>query len=506
MRDDRVERGDWQTPEKFALRCCRIIQNYMSFEPHFVLEPCCGTGNFIRASRKIFPSTPVLGMEINSEYVLSSQKRFANDDKVTIRHGDCLHDNNWIEPLVADSTLVLGNPPWVTNSTLSVINSTNIPNKINFKGLRGIDALTGASNFDISEWIILHYLKKIYKSKSMLAMLCKTSVARNVCKEISKWNIVCNCLLVSFDSKDVFDVSVSACLFICDLRAEKIAIQECDIDDINNRTELLYLNNNLQKKISSNLLSLSGKSQLIWRQGVKHDCSKIMELKKTPAGLTNKLGEIVDIEKEWLFPLIKSSGSRNAIIKNSGLAVIVTQKKLGEDTSNLKLVAPNLWGYLNKHSSLLDSRKSSIYKNSPRFAMFGIGEYSFSPYKVGISGFYKEPMFSIAYGNKAFMYDDTCYFLSFENYREAMAMMLLLNSTVVQDFYRAIAFIDQKRPFSKKVLSQLDLVEALKLVGVEGLNETAKALEINFMATEADIRSLMVLMGANQVTIEQLMG
>lgn len=504
MKDNRVERGDWQTPGKFALRCCRIIQDNFSFDPSFVLEPCCGTGNFIEASRQVFTSSPVLGIEINPDYVIYSQQRFSKDDKVTIRHGDCLQDNKWLKTLVADSTLVLGNPPWVTNSTLSTLNSTNLPNKKNFKGLRGIDALTGESNFDISEWIILHYLKKIYTSKSMLAMLCKTSVARNVCVELSKRNINCQCLIVSFDSKEVFDVSVSACLFICDLRAKKNTIHECNIDDINNRTELVYVNNNLQKKMPRSLFSLSGKSQLTWRQGVKHDCSKIMELKKTSTGLTNKLGEVVNIENEWLFPLIKSSGSRHEIIKESSLAVIVTQKKIGEDTSNLRIVAPNLWEYLSKHADLLDSRKSSIYKNAPRFAMFGVGKYSFSPYKVGVSGFYKQPIFSIAYGSKAFMYDDTCYFLSFDNYREAMAMMLLLNSTIVQDFYRTIAFIDQKRPFSKKVLSQLDLVEALNLVGVKGLNETARALEINFAATEADVTSLLVMMGANQMTLDQL--
>lgn len=36
------------------------------------------------------------------------------------------------------------------------------------------------------------------------------------------------------------------------------------------------------------------------------------------------------------------------------------------------------------------------------------------------------------------------------------------------------------------------------------LNESAKALEINFLATEADIRNLMILMGINQMTTEQL--
>ena len=45
--------------------------------------------------------------------------------------------------------LILGNPPWVTNSELSSLNSNNLPKKTNFKELNGLDAITGKGNFDI---------------------------------------------------------------------------------------------------------------------------------------------------------------------------------------------------------------------------------------------------------------------------------------------------------------------------------------------------------------------
>ena len=47
-----------------------------------------------------------------------------------------------------DQILILGNPPWVNNSTLLGLDSDNLPEKVNFKGLKGLDAMTGASNFD----------------------------------------------------------------------------------------------------------------------------------------------------------------------------------------------------------------------------------------------------------------------------------------------------------------------------------------------------------------------
>src|SRR6185503_4299564 len=53
---------------------------------------------------------------------------------------------------------------------------------------------------------------------------------------------------------------------------------------------------------SSNELSLT------WRQGLKHDAAQVMELRCDDAGrLQNKLGETVDVEPGYVFPLMKSS-------------------------------------------------------------------------------------------------------------------------------------------------------------------------------------------------------
>ena len=46
-----------------------------------------------------------------------------------------------------EEILVIGNPPWVTNSKLSSLNSTNLPIKSNFKNHSGLDAMTGKGKF-----------------------------------------------------------------------------------------------------------------------------------------------------------------------------------------------------------------------------------------------------------------------------------------------------------------------------------------------------------------------
>lgn len=131
---------------------------------------------------------------------------------------------------VQGDCLILGNPPWVTNSALSTFASSNVPQKNNFKGLRGIEALTGASNFDICEamvWLLLEAQPQVAPGcTTTLAMLCKTTVARNI------FTLACQHGLpfrrfeaFEFDAKRVFNVDVAACLLVIDLGAHQPAPQ-----------------------------------------------------------------------------------------------------------------------------------------------------------------------------------------------------------------------------------------------------------------------------------------
>jgi len=39
--------------------------------------------------------------------------------------------------------------------------SENLPKKSNFQGLRGLDARTGKSNFDIAEWMLIRLIEAL---------------------------------------------------------------------------------------------------------------------------------------------------------------------------------------------------------------------------------------------------------------------------------------------------------------------------------------------------------
>ena len=119
--------------------------------------------------------------------------------------------------------------------------------------------------------------------------------------------------------------------------------------------------------------------------------------------------------------------------------------------------------------------------------MFGVGDYSYAQYKVGVSGFYKEPLFSLLYSGdgKPVMTDDTSYFLPFEEYDLAYVAMLLLNSGRVRGFLTGIAFPDMKRPYTKQVLSRLDFRKMFREISVDELRRTEQTLNLACYVTDS---------------------
>lgn len=118
--------------------------------------------------------------------------------------------------------------------------------------------------------------------------------------------------------------------------------------------------------------------------------------------------------------------------------------------------------------------------------MFGIGEYAFVPYKVGISGFAKRPLFAVLTTEnlRPVMLDDTGYYLAFASYELAYTAMLMLNSSPVQQFIQSLAFVDAKRPYTKKLLSRLDFGKMLEKLDLATLQATESSLHLKPFVTD----------------------
>ena len=473
------ELGDYQTPIYFTDEICEYLKNDLKINPDVIIEPTCGIGNFLKSASNTFPESRLIGIDIDKNKLNKVDSAIPNltlinEDIFTFEFNNIAHENSF---------LILGNPPWITNTELSKINSNNVPNKSNFKNKTGFEALTGNSNFDISEYIILKIINEFKDTNATLAFLCKTTISRNVFIELIENEIPYSFIKqINFNPYKVFKIDADTCLFVIQFGGTSLTDKACEVSDITNPSEILYKFGFKSDKFYSNvddIPDLDGKCQIEWRQGVKHDCAKVMELMYENDKLVNKKNDEVNIENTLVYPLLKSSKLKKPVITETSMFTIVTQKKIRQDTKYIESEAPKTWKYLNANKQYFDNRKSSIYERAPDFSIFGIGDYSFRKYKVAISGFYKNPMFSLVYSDKTMMLDDTCYFLSFDDYDTAYITMLILNSELVKKFLKNIAFLDSKRPFSKKVLKRIDIRKCLELLSLSDLKETERQLELD---------------------------
>lgn len=498
------EYGDYQTPIQFAERVCVYLRDFLQIRPSAVVEPTCGVGSFLKSSL-LFDAKEYYGIEINPMYCKICENEI-KDERVKIINSDFFAFSS--KSLIQDQKqiLVIGNPPWVTNSTLSALGSKNMPIKTNFKGLKGIDAITGTSNFDICEYIILQLIHEYRDTNTIIAMLCKTTVARNVFKELKRNNVsFISCNILKFNASIEFGVNASACVLVIQLSDTTNTSDHYNVYNLENPKEIKqqfrYINGQYHSILDIGIEDFNGRCCFEWRQGVKHDCSKVMELTTKNGMLQNGQKEEVHIEDDIVFPLVKSSMFKAPVIHNFSKYVIVTQKKARERTEHLEHELPKTWEYLNDNIKLFESRKSSIYRGAPPFSMFGVGDYSYSRYKVGISGFYKQPLFSVLYSDdeKPVMTDDTSYFICFDNYDMAYVAMLLLNSEKVQNFLKSIAFLDAKRPYTKRVLERIDFNKIVSSVTFDELNETEQKLLLTDHVTIPMYDSFKSLLGMGQL-------
>ncbi len=180
----RLDLGDFQAPDPLARRVCDLVAR-SGFAARSILEPTCGVGAFVVAAAQAFPrATRILGSDINAAHVAvarSRVERLGAPPRVDLETAD-FFATDWQAVIgrLEGPALIVGNRPWVTNSELGALRSQNLPMKANLDGQRSIDALTGRSNFDISEWMLRTLIDAVNHDAATLAVLCKTSVARKV--------------------------------------------------------------------------------------------------------------------------------------------------------------------------------------------------------------------------------------------------------------------------------------------------------------------------------------
>ena len=318
---ERAEYGDFQTPPELARAVCSLLAE-QGLQPAGIPEPTCGVGNFLFAGLDRF--TRVRGAfaaDIKAEHVerarVSLQGR-SDANKVNLVEAN-FFATDWkrVVGQLPEPILVLGNPPWVTNAGLGVLGSQNLPVKSNFQKHRGLDAITGKANFDISE-SDAHPLAGGHGRARALAMLCKAATARKVLGHAWENGIALGQSAVyGIDTDRHFAAAVDAVLLV--VRFQRNAgsrnadvyghLGERSVSSVIGFEDGILL---ADVAAYHRWKHLSGDGSLKWRSGIKHDCAKVMELCLESGRYRNGLGELAEIEDLYVYPMLKKRPSRGA--------------------------------------------------------------------------------------------------------------------------------------------------------------------------------------------------
>ena len=301
-------------------------------------------------------------------------------------------------------------------------------------------------------------------------MLCKSSVARKVLQSVARRDWPTRGAVWGIDANAHFDAAVDAVLLVVS-KGEAPGEHRWPVYDGLDAAQPSRAMGVVAGEVVGDVGAVAetqrllGRSEVEWRSGIKHDCADVMELRLANGVYRNGLGEAVDVEPDRVFPLRKGSEVANG--RGGERFVIVTQRAIGEDTTALRACAPRTWAYLEAHRARFEARRSSIYRGQPPFAMFGVGAYSFAPYKVAICGLYKRLRFAVVgpQGGRPVMLDDTSYFLPCDTPERAEALAAALNGPLARRFFEARVFWDAKRPVNKALLGALSLDALLRAAG-----------------------------------------
>jgi hypothetical protein len=464
---DPQARGDFQTPVELAREVWGALGDIGDVGA--VVEPTVGLGAFLLAAPDALRERPWVCFDLNRDYVAAtaaaSEARGFGNVRVEIADAFQLNASHFADLEPDRPLLAIGNPPWVTSSGQAAVSARNLPAKSSEGfGLTGLDALTGKANFDIAEAILLRLLESTADFEDLrLAFLIKRTVAMKLARRL-----IGSATELSFsriDARTHFGVAVDAGLFVARRtrgaggRATSYVSVAPGMGERPTRRAGFH-NRRFVEDLDAHSAAahLEAAEPVPWRQGIKHDLARVLELIPAGAGQTNGLGEAVDIEEESLCPLYKSSDVANG--RPFRRVFPLFQEDLTGPLPGLETRWPKLHAYLLRHGDAFDGRRSRIYEGKPRFSIFGIGSYTLAPWKVVVSGLYPSGGFRVIgpdESGRPSLVDDTCYLLPFEDEESARTVADHLNCTEVRDLMQTLIDPGSKRPITKAILARVEV-------------------------------------------------
>lgn len=460
--------GDVQTPPRLAAEISEWLAHHRA-PPATVVEPTCGIGAFLEAAAEHFPKAELLGIDLNPRHLADSQERCPQAE---LRQGDAFAiDWPALFKTLSAPRLVLGNPPWSTTSVQGMHSISNRPDRSPHP-LRGYDAITGRSNFDISEWLVTRWLEALGENDTLL-MIVKRSVARRLLRRHASSGYAFT--LIDIDAKRDFQAAVEASVFTAWRSPAPATIRHRRSFDAPASSWILadgeLVTDPDAIDAASDIVCLK-RSKLQWRSGVKHDCRDIFELRRSNGSYASAVETAIELEPDVVFPLIRASDLARG--GEPSRSILITHRSLQETPEALATSAPFAHAYLRRNHARLARRKSRVYRARPDYVQFGIGEYTFAPFKVAVSALHWPPRFRALapIGGQPVILDDTSYALACENLAEAESLATLYNRREVRFALGALTDRNAKRPITKSLLQHL---RAPKLHAEDGAPRTIES-------------------------------
>ncbi len=389
-----------------------------------ILDPTAGEGAFIEAFLSLASSKKIqlddekinrlYGVELNGKFVSNFFTRI--NSKFSIRfpksnfiEGDILFQKNEIQ-----ADLLVGNPPWVNFTDLDECYKEKIKHLFIEFGLvaNQKDLLLGNARTDIASLILLKAIHSNLKPNGKAIFFLPLSIFQNdgANQEFRNYCVkgidFCVEDILDFNGSKIFENVLARYGLAQFFRNKKQTFPvkyhilkndnwiSLKAKPLFNSTDPLTVieNDEIESRLNS-FKKIPLAKHLQPRQGV-NTCgandifffSTYKVLPNNKVELSNKYGECFTVNSKFVFPLVVST----TLTVNDPVpekVILIPHNSSGKPIDLEELRSDDgLFAYLMSHRKSLESRKGVLInawiKKGYWWALLGIGEYSFAPYKI----------------------------------------------------------------------------------------------------------------------------
>ncbi len=190
------------------------------------------------------------------------------------------------------------------------------------------------------------------------------------------------------------------------------------------------------------------------RHGLKDDAKDVYSIDRS---------QLDELEHEHIYPYIKSKHVVKYGLFGHDLHLVPLRKANENNEAELQNNCPRTYEYLESNTQALEDRSSTWLEKGTFYNLFGLGEYTWSDYKIVWCRLGFKPHFAVVstvddedLGEKVVVPGDHFMFIPTDDRYEAHFLCGLLNSSLYQKSLKGIAS-EGKSSLSKTVISKLEL-------------------------------------------------